>query len=143
LIGGPHNDALMIGLIVAGLAVASSFRAGTSRSAVGLSLFAGLLLGLAVAVKVTAVVVVPFAMLLVCARPYRWRPALRGGGGLAAGVVAAMGGVTVASGLGLGWIAGLVNTRDLVRPVREVSGSAADDRVGDRHPGAPAAGLPG
>jgi hypothetical protein len=80
-----------------------------------LPLVAGVLLGLAVAVKVVAVVVVPFAILLVCARPYRWRQAVRSGGSLAAGAIAAMGGVTAASGLGLGWIAALVNTRDLVQ----------------------------
>ena len=109
LIGGPHNDALMIGLVVAGLAVAAAFRHPAARAG------AGALLGLAVAVKVTAVVVVPFAVLLVLARPLRLWPAVRAGGLLAGGALAAMAGVTAASGLGFGWIGGMLNTRDLVQ----------------------------
>ncbi len=58
LISGAHNDALMVGLMVAGLALAVR-RHGWA---------AGLLLGLAVAVKATAVVVVPFALLLLLDR---------------------------------------------------------------------------
>ncbi|MCY1142044.1 polyprenol phosphomannose-dependent alpha 1,6 mannosyltransferase MptB [Actinoplanes sp. Pm04-4] len=62
LISGAHNDALMVGLMVAGLALAVT-RKGWA---------AGALLGLAVAVKATAVVVVPFALLLMLDR--RMRP---------------------------------------------------------------------
>ena len=177
LIGGMHNDALMTGLVVAGLALvtlgapldpagqlgtagpfdrAGSFgtagafgtarsvgtarsfgtagsldRAGsvgvaaarlrlgagvgTGRDGWGCLVAGGLLLGLAVAIKVTAVVVVPFAVLLVLARPYRWRQALLAGGLVGGGAAVSMVGVTISSGLGYGWIGGLVNTKDLVQ----------------------------
>jgi alpha-1,6-mannosyltransferase len=104
LIGGPHNDALMVGLLVAGLALALSPR-------LSLRAPAGLLLGLAVAVKVTAIVVIPFAVLLVLGRPVRVRAAAVLVGSSLAGLVA----VTAASGLGFGWIAAMLNTRDLVQ----------------------------
>jgi hypothetical protein len=104
LIGGPHNDALMIGLLVAGLALALS---------PGLSLraLAGLLLGLAVAIKVTAIVVIPFAVLLVVGRPVR----LRAAAVLAGSSLAGLAGMTAASGLVFGWIAAMLDTKDLVQ----------------------------
>jgi hypothetical protein len=121
LVSGAHNDALLIGLTVAGLAVACPvMRPGAQSSsehqyASGARLItAGLLLGLAVSVKATAVVVVPFAVL--AAAPPRsalralWRPAaLIGGGLLAAAAV-----VSVLSGRGLGWVAGLLRSGDTV-----------------------------
>jgi alpha-1,6-mannosyltransferase len=61
LVSGAHNDAVMVGFLVAGLALAADRRL----------LLAGLLLGLAVGVKATAIVVVPFAILLAV----RLRPA--------------------------------------------------------------------
>ncbi|MCU7722207.1 polyprenol phosphomannose-dependent alpha 1,6 mannosyltransferase MptB [Actinoplanes sp. KI2] len=187
LIGGAHNDALMIGLVVAGLALvtlgapldpAGPFGAARSTGALGAArstgalgaarstgalgaarstgalgaarsarsggaalsarsvgaaaaglrpgaavgrdgwgclVVGGLLLGLAVAIKVTAIVVVPFAVLLVLARPYRWRQALLAGGLVGGGAAAAMLGVTIASGLGYGWVGAMVDTRDLVQ----------------------------
>lgn len=140
-LAGPHNDALMIGLVVAGLAVAARRRESEAAAGPGVpkvlwwlgaalrdrALGAGLLLGLAVAVKATAVVVVPFAMLLVTTRMAGpsvagaavTRPR-RGLEGRAAGLVlvGAAGSlllVTLISGLGFGWVGGLVNTRDLVQ----------------------------
>ena len=128
LIAGPHNDTLMVGLVVAGLALvtlgaplgpATSLlkpaALATGRGGWGCQLAGGLLLGLAVATKVTAIVVVPFAVLLVLARPYRWRQALLAGGLVGGGAAVAMLGVTVTSGLGYGWIGGMVNTKDLVQ----------------------------
>jgi alpha-1,6-mannosyltransferase len=53
LLAAPHNDALMVGLLTAGLAVTTF---GSPRC----WLAGGLLIGLAVAIKVTAIVVVPF-----------------------------------------------------------------------------------
>ena len=111
LLAGPHNDALMVGLVVAGLAVAAL----APGRGWGVPPAAGALLGLAVAVKVTAIVVVPFAMLLVVSRPVRARRAVAAAGLVAAGAVVAMIGVTAASGLGFGWVGGLANTRDLVQ----------------------------
>ncbi len=127
LIAGPHNDMLMIGLVVAGLAVAAAGRPAAERDqhvggssgpvAAGLAgwgrpLGAGALLGLAVAVKVTAIVVVPFAMLLVVGLSgRRWRGPVSLAGGTAGVMVV----LTAVSGLGFGWIGGMVNTRDLVQ----------------------------
>ncbi|MCM4084772.1 polyprenol phosphomannose-dependent alpha 1,6 mannosyltransferase MptB [Actinoplanes sp. TRM88002] len=132
LISGAHNDALMVGLMVSGLAFAIA-RKGWA---------AGLLLGLAVAVKATAVVVAPFALLLlldcrklpvdnsaVLSPPRRsvrhvpgwageamapreatyntvrrgWRPAAA----LAGGLVLALAGVSLVSGRGFGWVTAL------------------------------------
>jgi hypothetical protein len=59
LISGAHNDAVMVGFVVAALALAADRRL----------LLAGLLLGLAVGVKATAIVAVPFAVLLAADRP--------------------------------------------------------------------------
>jgi alpha-1,6-mannosyltransferase len=86
LVSGAHNDAVMAGLIVAGLAVRRP-------------LLAGVLLGLAVGVKATAVVVVPFALLLFPSLDRRLR--------FAGGVVAALG---LASLLGVGWVTSLAGS---------------------------------
>ncbi|MBU2670650.1 polyprenol phosphomannose-dependent alpha 1,6 mannosyltransferase MptB [Actinoplanes bogorensis] len=131
LISGAHNDALMVGLMVAGLAVAV---VGKRRAA----LLTGVLLGLAVAVKATAVVVVPFALLLLLDRRRRaagpaivggdravdraaaarqtekaderyfglragWRPAAV----LVGGMVLATAAISLVSGRGLGWVTAL------------------------------------
>ena len=110
LVAGAHNDALMVGLLVAGLLVVAVWP-GRPWALLG----AGALLGLAAAIKITAVVVVPFAAL--GAIPGRYRPAafVRHGAWLALGVVAAIGGATLASGLGFGWIAGLSRSGDSVQ----------------------------
>ncbi|BFU45212.1 hypothetical protein KRMM14A1004_34490 [Krasilnikovia sp. MM14-A1004] len=110
LIGGAHSDALMLGLIVSGLALAVS-RPGRPAAL----LAAGALLGFAVAVKVSAVVVLPFAALVAVGGPVRIRTLLRDGGWLCAGALGALGAVTAASGLGVGWVAGLAHTADLVQ----------------------------
>ncbi|WP_255627468.1 polyprenol phosphomannose-dependent alpha 1,6 mannosyltransferase MptB [Jidongwangia harbinensis] len=130
LVSGAHNDAVMVGLLVAGLAVAARGRAA------GPLLAAGALLGLAVGVKATALVVLPFAVLAAAraGRPdpavrdpavrdpavrepavrepavVRWgtlvRPAVLVGGG----ALAVLAGVSLASGLGFGWIRGLTGS---------------------------------
>ncbi|MEV6630892.1 polyprenol phosphomannose-dependent alpha 1,6 mannosyltransferase MptB [Actinoplanes sp. NPDC051470] len=76
---------------------------------------AGVLLGLAVAVKATAIVVVPFVALLAVPRPLRFWPAARALALVGGVTVATMGGVTAASGLGLGWMAGMTHTQDLIQ----------------------------
>jgi len=97
-VSGAHNDALLAGLVVAGLALAVRARWGVA---------AGVLLGLAVAVKVTALVAVPFAVLLVARR--------RAWAGLVAGAAAAFAAVTAATGLGLGWLPALSHTAGLIQ----------------------------
>jgi alpha-1,6-mannosyltransferase len=94
LVSGAHNDAVMIGLMVAGLAVAAARRSDAALVA------AGVLFGLAAGVKVTAVVVIPFAVLLAERR-------LRAAIALGAGTVAAIAGVSLAAGRGLGWVTNL------------------------------------
>jgi alpha-1,6-mannosyltransferase len=113
LISGAHNDALMVGLIVAALALlASRMPAGDNPTppATGVLIAAGVLLGLAIGVKATAAVVVPFAVLAAVpsGAPLRalWRPALL----LAGSAVAAIAVVSAAAGLGLGWIGGLAGS---------------------------------
>ncbi|GIM97434.1 polyprenol phosphomannose-dependent alpha 1,6 mannosyltransferase MptB [Actinoplanes toevensis] len=95
LVSGAHNDAVMVGLILAGLALAAARR----------PLPAGALFGLAIGVKATAVVVVPFALLLVFSSR-KWRPAAE----LLGGVVAALAVVSLVSGRGFGWITGLTGS---------------------------------
>ncbi|MEH0937660.1 polyprenol phosphomannose-dependent alpha 1,6 mannosyltransferase MptB [Micromonospora psammae] len=102
LVSGAHNDALMVGLLVAGLAVVAS-RPGRRWWL----LAGGVLLGLAAAVKITALVVVPFAALAAMAGPYRIRTLVRDGGPVVAGALAAAVAATLATGLGFGWIGGL------------------------------------
>ncbi|WP_238547252.1 polyprenol phosphomannose-dependent alpha 1,6 mannosyltransferase MptB [Actinoplanes friuliensis] len=160
LVSGAHNDALMIGLIVAGLALIaksatlppttgqpsllnadrsgfsdaaqqdqssateredpdrlSGTRGGLGRPAWRVLAFlvgGGVVLGLAVAVKATAVVVLPFAVLAVVrnSAPLRalWRPAVAiGGGALLATAV-----LSLVSGRGFGWVAGLARSGDSV-----------------------------
>jgi alpha-1,6-mannosyltransferase len=110
LIAGPHNDALMIGLVVAGLALVV-VRSRHPAAQLG----AGALLGLAIAVKATAVVVVPFVVLIAVSRPYRLGPAVRAGGAVLGGALAAMAALTAASGLGVGWISGVLHVKDLIQ----------------------------
>jgi hypothetical protein len=67
-IGGAHLDALMAGLVLAAFALAAAGRARPNpkgRTGPGqYEAFAGILLGMAVAVKVTALIALPFAALL-------------------------------------------------------------------------------
>ncbi|WP_249997685.1 polyprenol phosphomannose-dependent alpha 1,6 mannosyltransferase MptB [Actinoplanes sp. M2I2] len=102
LISGAHNDALMVGLMVAGLALAIR-KVGWA---------AGVLLGLAVAVKATAVVVVPFALLLLVDRRPTGGTAARGDtvkqiAMLAGGLVVALAACSLVSGRGFGWVTAL------------------------------------
>nr|WP_308042598.1 polyprenol phosphomannose-dependent alpha 1,6 mannosyltransferase MptB [Micromonospora sp. PLK6-60] len=102
VIGGPHNDGLMVGVLVAGLAVVAS-RPGRRWPLLG----GGVLLGLACAIKMTAVVVVPFAALAAIAGAFSIRSLIRDGGWVVGGAVATVVGVTYAGGLDFGWVGGL------------------------------------
>ncbi|HWB36564.1 MAG TPA: polyprenol phosphomannose-dependent alpha 1,6 mannosyltransferase MptB [Rugosimonospora sp.] len=108
LIGGAHNDALMLGLLLAGLAVITLRPTGAGpaeRAAVLLA--GGVLLGLAASVKASAAVAVPFAALLALRGGYSPRALLRDGGWVVGGAVATLLAVTGVSGLGFGWLRGL------------------------------------
>jgi alpha-1,6-mannosyltransferase len=95
LISGTHNDAVMVGFLLAGLTCAAGRRMW----------LAGVLLGLAIGVKATAVVVLPFAFLLASGSS-RWRAALE----LAGGAVGSLAVVSVLSGRGFGWVTGLMGS---------------------------------
>ncbi|MDI6100240.1 polyprenol phosphomannose-dependent alpha 1,6 mannosyltransferase MptB [Actinoplanes sp. NEAU-A12] len=104
LLAAPHNDAVMISLLVAGL-----FLVVRAQTRPALLLAAGALLGLAVAVKATAVIVIPFAI-LAAARPLLRSAALVGGAALAALLA-----VTFASGLGFGWVPAMRGSTSIVQ----------------------------
>ncbi|MFC4021170.1 polyprenol phosphomannose-dependent alpha 1,6 mannosyltransferase MptB [Micromonospora sp. GCM10011542] len=107
LLAGAHNDAVMLGLLLAGLLVVVR-RPGRALPL----LVAGLLLGLAVSVKASAVVVLPFAALAAVRGRHTVRALLRDGGWLAGGVLAALLAMSALSGLGLGWVGGLTRSGD-------------------------------
>ncbi|MEV4657739.1 polyprenol phosphomannose-dependent alpha 1,6 mannosyltransferase MptB [Micromonospora sp. NPDC049301] len=107
LVAGAHNDALMLGLLLCGLLIVVR-RPGRPVPL----LLAGALLGLAVTVKASAVVVVPFAALAAVHGRYTVRALLRDGGRLAAGLVAALLVTSALPGLGFGWVGGLTRSGD-------------------------------
>ncbi|MET8234215.1 polyprenol phosphomannose-dependent alpha 1,6 mannosyltransferase MptB [Micromonospora sp. NPDC005298] len=107
LVAGAHNDAVMLGLLLCGLLVAVR-RPGRPAAL----LLAGALLGLAVTVKATAVVVVPFAALAAVRGPNTVRALSRDGGWLAGGLLGAVLVTSALSGLGFGWIGGLTRSGD-------------------------------
>ncbi|MFG1831989.1 polyprenol phosphomannose-dependent alpha 1,6 mannosyltransferase MptB [Micromonospora chersina] len=107
LVAGAHNDAVGLGLLLSGLLLLVR-RPGRPRALV----VAGVLLGLAVAVKAVAVVVLPFAALAAVSGRHTWRALLRDGGWLAGGVLAALVVTSLATGLGLGWVRGVARSGD-------------------------------
>ncbi|MCO1597126.1 polyprenol phosphomannose-dependent alpha 1,6 mannosyltransferase MptB [Micromonospora sp. RHAY321] len=107
LVAGAHNDAVMLGLLLCGLLVVIR-RPGRPPAL----LLAGALLGLAVTVKASAVVVVPFAALAAVHGRYSVRALLRDGGWLAGGLLAALVVTSALSGLGFGWVGGLTRSGD-------------------------------
>ncbi len=93
-VGGAHNDALMIGLLVAGLAVAGS-NPTTRRLAAGAALITvGML------VKLPAIAALGFLPMLYPTWSQRFRAA--GIAGASAAVTATV--LTLATGLGIGWL---------------------------------------
>ncbi len=99
-VSGSHNDALMVGLLVAGLAYAAE-RHGYAAAA---------LLALAVAVKAPAAVALPFAALLWSSRwSGRWA-VVHAGSRMALVAVAVFASVTAVTGLGFGWVGAALNT---------------------------------
>jgi hypothetical protein len=135
LIGGGHNDALTVAFMVAGFAVlaapssressekvlaAPSSRepsrevlAAQSKSEPSKSwavlVAGGALLGLAVSIKITIGVVLPFAALLAVGglRAAGWGGLLRRGGTVVGAALAVLVACSFASGLGLGWLTAL------------------------------------
>ncbi|MEW2147482.1 polyprenol phosphomannose-dependent alpha 1,6 mannosyltransferase MptB [Micromonospora vinacea] len=107
LVAGAHNDAVMLGLLLSGLLIVVR-RPGRPAAL----LLAGALLGLAVTVKASAVVVVPFAALAGMPDQSTVRALLRHCGWLAGGLLAALLVTSAVSGLGFGWVGGLTHSGD-------------------------------
>ena len=94
-VAGAHNDALMVGLMVAGLALAVE-----RHPIIGI-----VLIGLAGAVKPIALVVLPFAGLLWAGTRASWPQRIWAWVRASAIVLAVFAVLSVAVGVGLGWVA--------------------------------------
>ena len=93
-VAGAHNDALMVGLMVAGL-----WLAGARRPLIGVAL-----ISLAAAVKPIALVALPFAGLLWATTTASWSRRLIAEAKTLGVAAAVFGAVSVAAGVGLGWV---------------------------------------
>jgi alpha-1,6-mannosyltransferase len=105
LVGGPHNDLLMTGLLATGTLLMLRRRH-----------IAGIALGtMAVAIKASAGVVLPFLVWIWAARlsGSRGSQLLRAGAGSVAVFSTVFSGITLISGVGLGWVPAL-NTPSLI-----------------------------
>jgi hypothetical protein len=98
LVSAAHNDALMIGLLVAGLALALD-----RRLLLGTALVAA-----AGAVKAPALVVLPFVALLWAGQDHSWRRRLVSWAQVGALAVAVLAVLSLVSGLGPGWVGNLM-----------------------------------
>lgn len=108
LVSGAHNDAVMVGLLVAALAMRIGTQSKATSEAWWGAAATGVLLGLAIGVKATAVVVLPFAVLI--GAPPSLKGLLRPAAEVVGGAVAALAAVSLASGLGFGWITNLADS---------------------------------
>lgn len=127
MLAAPHNDAVMIGLLVAGLFLVVRADARPLPLITG-----GVLLGLAFAVKATAIVVIPFAALIATHRAIGtgqgdeqaggWRgmraeigPLARAAALVGGASVAALLAVTAVSGLGFGWVPAMQGSTTIIQ----------------------------
>lgn len=119
LVAGVHNDSLMLGLMVAGMEVAAGALAGKGvprRGEIASAAAGAVLVSLGAAVKVTALVGLVFVGVVLARRlGGRVVHLVLAASATAAIACAVLGGVSAASGLGLGWlgslgISGLVNS---------------------------------
>jgi hypothetical protein len=101
VISGVHNDALMAGLLLAALLVTSVGERGYLAA-----LAVGVLVGLAVGVKATALLALPFLALLTT-RDHGWWPVIRTGLITGLVTVGTYGVLWTLTGYGLGWIGAL------------------------------------
>lgn len=109
LIGGGHNDALTVAFMVAGFAVLAAPSKSEPSKSWAVLVAGGALLGLAVSIKITIGVVLPFAALLAVGglRAAGWGGLLRRGGTVVGAALAVLVAGSFASGLGLGWLTAL------------------------------------
>ena len=111
-VSGAHNDALMAGLMMAALAVAMPGALPGERYPQR-ALGSGALIGLALAVKATSLVLLPFAVLLLV-RDRRWWPILRTGLLATVGGAVSYGALWALTGYGFGWVNALRNSTPLI-----------------------------
>jgi hypothetical protein len=113
-VSGAHHDALLAGLVLVALA-------WSLHASPGHAVAAGVALGLAAAIKITALAALPFVLILALRHgalrgalrspaDRRARTGRRGVLLVAAGLVGSFVLVTLVSGLGLGWIAALTSS---------------------------------
>jgi len=116
LVAGGHNEALMIGLMLAGLQIALSSRPGAAGAGSWKTFGPDLwrivsgttLITVAIGIKVTAAMALAFLAIALARRAGgRWPDLFRYAGLLAVVLVATFGLLTVAAGVGLGWISAL------------------------------------
>lgn len=107
LVAGAHNDAVLLGLLT--LALLVLVRLPGRPPAL---LVAGALLGLAVTVKATGLVVLPFAVLAAVLGRYTVGALVRVAGWLVGGLLAGLAATALAAGLGFGWVGGLARSGD-------------------------------
>jgi hypothetical protein len=99
-VSGVHNDALMVGFVIAGLAYAAERK----------GVLAAIFIALAATVKAPALVALPFVALLWSVRMTgRW-PVVKAGALTVAVAATAFAAVTVATGLGVGWVGAAAGT---------------------------------
>ena len=111
LIAGGHNEALMIGMMMAGLVVALDHSV----------LWGTVLLTMAVGIKATAGLALAFLVVALALRAGgSWPALLRVGARVGAVFLVTFGVLTVLSGVGIGWLAAL-NTPGLIRSFLSVS----------------------
>jgi 4-amino-4-deoxy-L-arabinose transferase-like glycosyltransferase len=116
-VSGGHSDALLAGLVLAALGLAAPrepARLRRNTTAVR-GIAAGAALGLAVAVKGTALAALPFVVLLLVPAPRALRRLGTVSALVAAATALAYTVVAAASGLGLGFVHGLTRAGDLVQ----------------------------
>ncbi|MEJ7651722.1 MAG: polyprenol phosphomannose-dependent alpha 1,6 mannosyltransferase MptB [Nakamurella sp.] len=106
LIAGGHNEALMLGAMLAGLVIAlgAGGRFGPRCSPV----IGVLVITLGIAVKATAAMALPFLVIALALRVGAgWRPLVRRAASCGVVFVVAFGALTVVAGHGFGWVNGL------------------------------------
>lgn len=115
LVGGPHNDLLMVGLLAAGTVFVLA-----RRHAAGIAVVT-----VAMAIKPTAAVALPFLVWVWAARlpGTRARQLLRAGSASVAVFGVVFAGLTLAAGLDLGWVTALIAPMHVVNWLSPPSGA--------------------
>jgi alpha-1,6-mannosyltransferase len=110
-LSGAHNDALLAGIVLGAFLLA--VRTPDTRWALARTVGVGALLGLAVAVKASALVALPFLALLATS-DRRWWPVIRAGALTTLGLAGTYGLLWAVTGYGLGWIPALSTTTKFI-----------------------------